>query len=182
MKATGANGDAAARGSGHTADTGLELLPLLQKESAHPCFNCAKCCTYVAIEIDAPTTPKEYDYLVWYLYHPGVTAFVDWSGDWFVKFESTCRQLTPQGLCGVYETRPAICRDFDWRDCEMHMKDDPPDKWLFESAESFLAWLEKQRPKAFKRFQHWKHEKSRKKGDASLLRVKVTQLPAPLAR
>src|SRR5271157_2993479 len=84
------------------------LLPILEKASAHPCFDCAQCCKYIAVEIDAPTTNQEYDYLVWYLYHPGVSVFVDWDGAWFVRFETRCHHLTPQGLCGVYEQRPAI--------------------------------------------------------------------------
>jgi Fe-S-cluster containining protein len=155
---------------------------VIHKESAHPCFDCARCCTYVALEIDAPTTNKEYDYLVWYLFHPGVSVFVDWEGSWFVKFESRCRHLTEHGLCGVYEHRPAICRDFDWRDCEMHVKDEPPDKHLFESAEAFLAWLEGQRPKAWKRFQAWKREKKRTKTDPALRRVRITERTAPLPR
>lgn len=162
-----------------------ELLPLVvEKESTHPCFGCAKCCQYVAIEIDRPTTPKEYDYLVWYLIHPGVQVFVDWNGDWFVKFESRCRHLTPQGLCGIYEQRPVICRDFDWQECEMHVRDEPPDKWIFETADDFVAWLEKQRPRAYRRFLEWRREQSRKgkKTDAALRRVKVTRLPALLPR
>ena len=48
----------------------------MEKQSDHPCFECVQCCTYVAIEIDTPTTMKEYDYIVWYLYHQGVSIFV----------------------------------------------------------------------------------------------------------
>jgi len=184
-RGTNGSGAAPASGAAHGANGSApepELLPLIvEKESTHPCFGCAKCCHYVAIEIDRPSTPKEYDYLVWYLIHPGVSVFVDWNGDWFVKFESRCRHLTPQGLCGIYEERPAICRDFDWQDCEMHVQDEPPDKWIFETADAFLAWLEKQRPTAYRRFQQWKRERARKKGDAALRRVKVTRAPAPPA-
>jgi Fe-S-cluster containining protein len=156
----------------------LVLLPLIQKDATHPCFNCARCCTYVAVEIDGPTTPREYDYIVWYLSHPDVSVFVDWNGDWFVKFETRCRNLTAQGLCAIYETRPVLCRDFDWRDCEMHVPEGPTDKWLFEDAESFLAWLEKQRPKAFQRFRAWRREKARKKADPALRRLSRVAPPA----
>src|SRR5262245_32665816 len=96
---TGAPADGAAERTLGTAERELQLLPLLQKEDAHPCFNCARCCTYIAVEIDAPTTNREYDYVVWYLYHPDVSVFVDWNSQWFVKFDSRCRNLTPQGLC-----------------------------------------------------------------------------------
>lgn len=128
------------------------LLPVIQKASDHPCFECALCCRYVAVEIDNPSTNKEYDHIVWYLYHPGVSVFVDWNADWFIKFESRCENLTSQGLCGIYERRPAICKDFDWRDCEQHVRDEAPDKWLFERAEDFLRWFERQRPKAYDRY------------------------------
>jgi Fe-S-cluster containining protein len=155
------------------------LLPVIQKDSDHPCFQCAKCCTYVAIEIDPPTTMKEYDYIVWYLYHEGLSVFVDWEGDWFVKFETHCKHLTPQGLCGVYDSRPAICKDFDWRDCENTNRDEPPDKWLFEEAEDFLAWLQERRPKSWARFRRFLRRKHETGEEPELERVKVTQILPP---
>lgn len=155
------------------------LLPVIQKDSDHPCFECAKCCTYVAIEIDAPTTMKEYDYIVWYLYHEGLSVFVDWEGDWFVKFETRCKHLTGEGLCGIYEQRPAICKDFDWRECENTIRDEPADKWLFEEAEQFLEWLQRRRPKAFQRFQRFMRRQHETGEEPELERVKVTQLLPP---
>jgi Fe-S-cluster containining protein len=163
-----------------TAHNGSELLPILEKASDHPCFECALCCKYIAIEIDTPTTNREYDYLVWYLYHPGVSAFVDWDGTWFIRFETRCRHLTSQGLCGIYERRPAICQEFDWKDCERHVTDSPPDKWLFESADQFLAWLAKQRPKSYQRFEAWNRKRARTRTSAELRRLKVAAL-APRA-
>ena len=150
--AAGTNGAAGANGAKGTNGSDLELLPLVELASDHPCVNCAQCCKYIAIEIDEPTTMREYDYMVWYLVHPGVSVFVDWDNDWFVKFDTRCQHLQPNGMCGIYETRPGICRDFDWKDCEQHVKDEPPDKWLFHSAEEFVAWLQKQRPKTYQKF------------------------------
>ena len=158
-----------------------ELLPILEKAPDHPCFECALCCRYIAVEIDAPTTNREYDYLVWYLLHPGVSVFVDWDGAWFVKFETRCRQLTPQGLCGIYEQRPAICRDFDWRDCERNQTDGPPDKWLFESVDQFLRWFAKQRPKSYRRFQSWNRKRARAKTGRELRRLKRVALAPRVA-
>jgi Fe-S-cluster containining protein len=174
----GRNGNGASpKGAGEAQ---LVVLPVLEKESDHPCFECARCCTYIAIEIDTPTTPREYDYLEWYLRHQAVGVFVDWDDKWFVKFDARCKNLTPQGLCGVYETRPDICRDFDWRECEVHVKDDPADKLLFETAEQFLDWLRAKRPRAYARFQEWKRTRAgRGKHDKALGRVRVTELLAP---
>lgn len=153
--------------------------PAFSLASDHPCFDCAQCCKYVAIEIDAPTTNQEYDYLLWYLVHPGISVFVDWEGAWFVKFDSRCTHLQPNGMCGIYETRPVICREFDFRDCERHLKDEPADKWLFESADAFVAWFAKQRPKAYQRFRAYQAQHRKKRGPRELLRVNVTALPPP---
>jgi Fe-S-cluster containining protein len=130
----------------------------------------------VAIEIDTPTTMKEYDYIVWYLYHQGISVFVDWEGDWFVKFETRCEHLTKEGLCDVYASRPAICKDFDWRECENRVRSEPADKWLFENAEQFLRWFEDRRPKTFQRFQEFMRQKHGSGEEKELGRLKVTQL------
>lgn len=178
---TRARRDAGQRGGAQATPAGSGgLLPVIQKESDHPCFQCAKCCTYVAIEIDPPTTMKEYDYIVWYLYHEGLSVFVDWEGDWFVKFETRCKHLTPQGLCGVYESRPAICKDFDWRECENTVRDEQPDKYLFEEAEDFVEWLRTRRPKSYARFRRFLRRKHETGEEPELGRVKITQvLPPP---
>jgi len=157
-----------------------ELLPII-KETEHPCFECAKCCKYVAVEIDEPTTNKEYDYIIWYVVHSGVSVFVDWENAWYIKFDTRCDKLTPEGLCGIYEDRPAICRDFDWRDCEQHVTEEEPDKWAWDNAEDFIVWLEKKRPKAYKKFHAYREKKKRKGEEEELLKVKVkiTDLPGP---
>jgi Fe-S-cluster containining protein len=155
-------------------------LASMEKQSDHPCFQCVQCCTYVAIEIDTPTTMKEYDYIVWYLYHQNVSVFVDWEGSWFVKFEARCEHLTSLGLCDSYSSRPIICREFEWRDCENRVKNEPADKWLFESGDQFLRWFEKKRPKTFRRFQKYMRKKHRSGKEEELGRLKITQLlPSP---
>ena len=105
------------------------LLPVIQKATDHPCFECALCCTYVAVEIDTPTTGTEYDQIVWYLYHRDVEVFVDWDDAWHVLFRTRCENLSAAGTCGIYERRPGICKDFDWRGCEKRFTpaDGPPD-------------------------------------------------------
>ena len=146
----------------------------MEKQSDHPCFECVQCCTYVAIEIDTPTTMKEYDYIVWYLYHENVSVFVDWEGSWFIKFDARCQPLNSQGLCDSYATRPLICREFDWRDCENRVKDEPADKWLFETSDQFLRWFEKKRPKTFRRYQKYMRKKRRSGEEEELGRLKIT--------
>jgi Fe-S-cluster containining protein len=160
---------------------GEQLLPVIQKASDHPCFDCAKCCTYVAVEIDAPTTNAEYDQIVWYLYHERVEVFVDWEDAWHVLFRTRCEKLSSAGMCGVYDTRPAICKDFDWRACERRYtpEDGSPDKLAWLDAEGFLAWFEAKRPRAFARYQAHLRKKHASGEEEELLRVKG---PAAKAR
>jgi len=135
------------------------------------------------LEIDRPTTMKEYDYIVWYLIHGGVSVFVDLGGVWHLKFESRCQHLSPQGLCGIYETRPAICRDFDWRECENHLPaDEAADKWVWDDAAAFLAWLEERRPKTFARFRRYMRRREGRQAGSELARVKISDLPGPPGR
>ena len=88
--------------------------------------------------------------------------------------DTACQNLTPQGLCGIYSTRPGICKDFDWQECEQHMTPDegPPDKWLFYTADEFLVWFEKQRPKAFRRFRDYMKRKHGTGEKPELLQVR----------
>jgi Fe-S-cluster containining protein len=166
-----------------TDDRGERLLPVIEKTSDHPCFACAKCCTYVAVEIDAPTTSAEYDQIVWYLYHEDVEVFVDWDDAWHVLFRTRCTKLTSTGMCGVYASRPAICKDFDWRECEQRYTpaDGSPDKLAWTVAEDFLAWLARRRPRAFARYQAHLRKKHARGEERELLRVK-RGAPRRLAR
>ena len=53
----------------------------------------------------------------------------------------------------------------------MTPEDGPPDKWIWETAEAFLAWFEKQRPKAFRRYRAYMRKKHRAPEKAELLRI-----------
>ncbi len=165
--------DAAGAGNGSLP----VLLPIVTKASDHPCHECAMCCSYVAIEHDEPTTMKDYDHIVWYLYHKDISVFVDWESSWYVRFESRCDNLNAQGMCGIYDHRPAICKEFDWRECENHLEpeDGPPDKWNFLTAEEFLEWFEERRPKAFKRYKRFLKRRHATGEETELQRVSHSQ-------
>ena len=160
------------------------LLPVLAKASDHPCHRCNKCCEYVAIEIDEPTTMKDYDHMVWYLYHQGISVFVDWEKAWYIKFDARCEHLDAHGMCKVYDRRPSICKEFDWRECENHLtpEDGPADKWLWHTADDFLAWLERQRPKAFKRYQRFLDRLHKSDEEPELERLDEVESDVPAAR
>ena len=88
------------------------------------CDHCtAKCCRYFALPIDTPEAREQYDYIRWYL-----------------LVQTPCRHLQPNNLCGIYETRPQICRDYTTDGCEYE------DTWTyqqyFETPEQFDEYCE----------------------------------------
>ncbi len=116
------------------------------------CGRCtAVCCNYVSTEIDMPTSARDFDIIRWYLIHPGVRVYCeDSSGSWFVQFMSRCRFLRPDNLCGIYDTRPQICRDLDSKLCEFALG--AGDRYLFTNIEEFDRWFaERERQRAERR-------------------------------
>jgi len=82
------------------------------------CEQCAAaCCRYIALPIDKPRTPRDYDDIRWYLMHEGVSVFVE-DGDWYCQFQTRCRNLALDNRCSIYESRPHICRDYEPGDCD----------------------------------------------------------------
>jgi uncharacterized protein len=112
------------------------------------CTECAKCCTYVAVEIEAPTTVRTVTDVLWYLYHEQVSVYVDGDGEWAVVFETRCRHLTSHRLCGIYPQRPHVCRTFDNKTCEVNSEGEGRTFW---SAEDFLEWLKESKPRLYGR-------------------------------
>ncbi len=90
------------------------------------CEHCiAKCCRYYSVEIEAPVTATDRDVVRWYMLHQHASIFID-DGTWYLKVNSDCRYLLPDNRCGIYETRPEICRNYSQVDCEFD------DDWLYE--------------------------------------------------
>ncbi len=106
-------------------------LPIKPRRSqvadvANLCEYCtAKCCRYFALPIDEPDCRKDFDYIRWYLLHDRASVFVD-EGDWYLLVHTTCKHLQDDHRCGIYETRPQICRDYTTDGCEYE------DDWVYE--------------------------------------------------
>lgn len=82
------------------------------------CEHCpAACCRYLALEIDEPTSERDYDDIRWYLMHEGISVFVE-DGDWYLQIQTRCKNIGADNLCQVYETRPEICREYNYGDCD----------------------------------------------------------------
>ena len=104
------------------------------------CDHCtAKCCRYFALPIDTPTTRKDFDFIRWYLLHDRATVFTE-DETWYLLVHTVCRHLQENNLCGIYETRPQICRDYSVKGCEYE------DDWVydqyFETPEQVEEYVE----------------------------------------
>lgn len=102
------------------------------------CLTCALCCSYIAVEIDGPSSVKSATEILWHLYHHQVSVYRDNDDDWVVQFETRCRHLLDDNKCGIYETRPHICREYSEKTCEVNSDEQGQ---TFYSPEEFLAYL-----------------------------------------
>ena len=82
------------------------------------CNHCpAKCCRYFSLSIDRPETAADFDYLRWYLLHEHATVFTE-DDNWYLLVHTVCKHLQSDNRCGIYETRPQICREYTTDQCE----------------------------------------------------------------
>lgn len=104
------------------------------------CSYCtAKCCRYFALQIDTPTDKKDFDSIRWYMLHGRISVFVD-EGDWYLMVHNDCDKLQEDHLCGIYETRPQICRDYTTDNCEY--EDDTCYEKYFETPEQLHEYAQ----------------------------------------
>lgn len=127
-----------------------------QREDLKPgevlCSYCtAQCCRYFALPIDAPTTWDDFDNMRWYIMHGRTSIFVD-DGTWFLLVYGDCKNLMPDNRCGIYLTRPKICRAYSTDNCEYgnmgcYDKFFESQEQLWEYAEATLPIRRKRKPK-----------------------------------
>lgn len=90
------------------------------------CDHCtAKCCRYFALPIETPTTRRDFDFIRWYLLHDRASVFAE-NDDWFLLVHTTCQHLQSDNRCGIYESRPEICREYTTDECEYD------DRWTYD--------------------------------------------------
>ena len=110
------------------------------------CDHCtAKCCRYFALPIDTPESPRDFDFIRWYLLHGQATVFTE-NEDWYLLVHTVCKHLRDDHRCGIYETRPQICREYTTDACEYD------DDWVydhyFETPEQIEEYVEAVFPRA----------------------------------
>jgi Fe-S-cluster containining protein len=80
------------------------------------------CCKYIGVPIDAPDTAREWDDWRWYVAHEGISIYKD-AGSWYLNIETRCTYLDKDLKCGIYETRPQTCAEYDPSACEWQEPD-----------------------------------------------------------
>jgi Fe-S-cluster containining protein len=104
--------------------------PQIRRDQLAPgdvlCNHCtAKCCKYFALPIETPTTRGDWEYIRWYLLHEGACVFRE-NDTWYLLVLTPCKHLQSDNRCGIYTTRPPVCREYSTKDCEFD------DTWLYE--------------------------------------------------
>ena len=145
------------------------------------CEQCvALCCRYYAFEIDKPTTHRDFEDLRWYLYHDDTIIFIE-EGHWFVQVNRPCKALLPDNRCGVYESRPTICRGYTTKGCDWHGDDYDYDE-LFTEPEQIQRYgkqfLAERRRRKQKRSASKAREKTKIKSKVTLKAKSVGKLKA----
>lgn len=109
--------------------------------AASLCDECSGlCCRYFALPLDNPTKVRDFDNIRWYLLHENVVVFVE-KKQWYIGIMSRCKHLMADNRCGIYETRPRVCREFSTHNCDYHGGDYGFDR-LFTSGEQLRVYAE----------------------------------------
>lgn len=124
-------------------DTKIEITP------ENKCSFCTGsiCCTYVTQHIDTPRSKVDFQHLLWQVSHDHVKAYKDVDG-WTLLIEAKCQHLQIHGACGIYATRPQICRDHSNEYCEFDAPSEDGFDLYFQNYEELLAYCKK-------RFKRW---------------------------
>ena len=100
------------------------------------CGRCtALCCSYYALEIDAPDEPEDFENLRWYILHEDTHLFVD-DDAWYLQVFRKCQWLDGN-KCGRYDDRPTICREYSDELCDA---DGVQSDLVFRSIEELEAY------------------------------------------
>ncbi|GAB5405933.1 MAG: hypothetical protein Aurels2KO_41640 [Aureliella sp.] len=89
--------------------------------------------------IDAPESLRDLDFMRWFLLHDRASIFVE-DESWYLLVHTTCKHLLPDNRCGIYETRPEICREYSTDNCEYD--EDATYEKYFETPEQVAEYME----------------------------------------
>lgn len=138
-----------------------QSVPGVTLTSENKCSYCTQsiCCNYVNIEIDTPRSRADFDQLLWQVAHDNISFYKDEDG-WFMTISSRCGFLSDRGECGIYDSRPTICREYTNEFCEF---DEPAETHFdlhFRTHAELLAYCRQR----FKRWdEYWQKQWSKQK-------------------
>lgn len=140
--------------------TQQKKLALVEITPENKCDHCVQsiCCTYITHQIDTPRSMEDFDYLIWQVSHDNVALFKDEDG-WYLSVSARCAHLLPNGMCGIYEKRPQICRTHSNDCCEFDGPAEDDFEQYFNSYESLNKYCRKKFKKWDKRFKKWNKKK-----------------------
>lgn len=126
----------------------LKIKPIVMTPENKCSFCTASlCCTYVTHEIDAPRSKEDFQQLLWQISHDNIRFYKDEDG-WTMLIEGKCQHLKIDGRCGIYETRPEICREHTNDYCEYDAPSEDGFDLYFQNYKDLLAYCKK-------RFKRW---------------------------
>lgn len=106
-----------------------------------------KCCQYVTQQIDTPSKKDDFQLMLWQVSHANVEIYKDEDG-WFLMFITPCEHLHKDGMCGIYKTRPDICREYSNDYCEYDSPAEEGFDLYFRTYDELLKYCRK-------RFKKW---------------------------
>lgn len=117
------------------------------------CSFCSRtiCCTYTTQEIETPRSVDDFDHLLWQMAHTNMQAYKDEDG-WFLLINNRCQFLLADGGCGIYETRPQVCRDYSNDFCEYDAPAEEGFEYFFENYAALDEYCQKRFKKWSSRF------------------------------
>ena len=127
----------------------VEAISAGKVEIDGKCSKCTKsiCCNSINQKIPTPRSKEDFDHLVWQVSHENINIFKDADG-WFLHIKANCMHLLPSGVCGIYETRPWVCREYSNDFCEY-------DESIADASEHFFAEPKQLHKYCRKRFKKW---------------------------
>lgn len=106
-----------------------------------------RCCQYITQQVDTPRSKADFDHLLWQVAHENVEIYQDEDG-WYLLIFGGCSKLLPDGSCGIYESRPQVCRDYSNVWCEFDAPAEQGFRRHYRNYEELDAYCRA-------RFKHW---------------------------
>lgn len=100
------------------------------------------CCTYITQHLDTPKSKADFQQLLWQVSHDNICIYKDDDG-WTLLVSGKCQHLQINGDCGIYHTRPEICREHTNDYCEYDAPSEDGFDLYFTNYEDLLAYCKK---------------------------------------